>query len=113
MSVQCGVTQSSPITRLANSYRPTEHVPRYYDLSGSSQWNSNNATYSNNNTVTSPINNYYSNTQVLNTSPTHNTHNTHNHTTKNAVVNTSMPSTNNINAKVQYLQRCDGTIISP
>ncbi len=89
MSVQCGVTQSSPITRLANSYRPTEHVPRYYDLSGSSQWNSNNATYSNNNTVTSPTNNYYSNTQVLNTSPTHNTHN---HTTKNTVVNAPIKS---------------------
>eukprot|EP01083_Nonionella_stella_P089910 251116_1 len=75
----------------------------------------NNATYSNNNTVTSPTNNYYSNTQVVNTSPTHNTHNAHNtHTiTKNAVANTSIPSTNDINAKVQYLQRCDGTIISP
>eukprot|EP01084_Bolivina_argentea_P268616 456318_1 len=69
MSVQCGVTQSSPITRLANSYRPTEHVPRYYDLSGSSQWNSNNATYSNNNTVTSP-NNYYSNTRYVSFSDT-------------------------------------------
>eukprot|EP01084_Bolivina_argentea_P156618 272959_1 len=41
MSVQSGVTQSSPISRLANSYRQSEHGPRYYDLSGSSQVNSN------------------------------------------------------------------------
>eukprot|EP01083_Nonionella_stella_P145814 457726_1 len=94
---------------------PVTNQPQSHTYHAHTHTPTHNATYSNNNTVTSPTNNYYSNTQVVNTSPTHNTHNAHNtHTiTKNAVANTSIPSTNDINAKVQYLQRCDGTIISP
>ncbi len=49
MSVQSGVTQSSPSSHMTHSYRQSDHGPQYYDLSGSSQWNSNSVNITNNN----------------------------------------------------------------
>eukprot|EP01084_Bolivina_argentea_P222694 376878_1 len=65
-----------PQSQAISSHTPTHNTYSY-----------NNATYGNNNSVTSPTN-----------------------TTRNTI--TTIPTTNNINVKVQYLQRCDGTIIS-